>query len=404
MSAAIRSPKSRHRTGYVYVAVLMTTLIVGAVVASMLVVSTSRQQRFVDTRDHHAAVALAHDELHRRLAHSRTHPDWRTGQINNAFTNWRSGETWMAGGRGHVRHRWNDPDGDLHDDPVEPVDITIHAVVGRAEAAIEATLETVTQPSSVIEHAIACDDDLRVENSARLSCVRGVAAGDDVRADNGSRLYSPYAIYSDEASGMIAGDRIQDDSTLPTSDLIRLYSEGAVTIPQSALSVKKSQRRLIDLVLTTTQNPFGTSGPVYHIMLNNKDFVVENCHIEATLVVENASKVIFRQGNVVQGNPANHVSLITDAPIEVVDWRGESGTQRSLLSGLFYTSDNVEFVNRLDSTPIRVRGCVIANTCMVRTHTTIEKLDDLVLNPPRGFVEPVYLFVCPRTLRSVPSP
>ncbi|TWU03243.1 hypothetical protein [Neorhodopirellula pilleata] len=404
MQIKIRSLNTHRRSGYVYVAVLITTLIVSAVVASTLVVSTSRRQMQIDTRDHHAAMALAHDELQRQLAMSRTQTDWRTGQTNNVFTGWRSGQTWMAGGLGQVRHRWNDPDGDLHDNPVDPVEISIHATVGRAEAAIQATLEVETQPLSVLQHAIVCDDDLRVENGARLSCVRGVVAGDDVRADTGSRIYVPYAIYADEASGTIDGDQVQDDEPLPTFDLIDLYSQGAVVIPQNALSVHQSQRRLMDLVLTSTQNPFGVAGPVYHITLNNKDFVVENCHVEATLVIENASKVILREGNVMLGDPATKVSIITDAPIEVVNWRGEVGDERSVLSGLYYTSDNIQMVNRLDNTPIRMRGCIIANACTVQTHTTIEKLDDLNLDPPPGFLEPAFLMVRPRTLRSIASP
>jgi len=404
MAGAIQASSRHSRSGYVYVAVLMTTLIVSAIVASTLAVSTARRQRLMDTRDHHAAVSLAHDEVQRQLALSCTQTDWRFGQTNDVFTAWRSGEGWMANGHGRVRHRWNDSDGNLQDDIADPVEITVHAIVGRAEAAIQATLDTQTQPLSVLRHAIACDDDLIVENGSQLSCVRGVAAGDDVRADNGCRIYAPYAVYADEVSGTVAGDQVQEDTTLPTSDLIGLYSQRAITIPHNELSVHRSQRRLMDLVLTSTENPFGTPGPVYHITLNNKDFVIENCRVEATLVIENASKVIFRQGNLMLGDPATKVSIITDAPIEVVDWRGDRGDQRSLLSGLIYTSDNIEFINRLDVTPIRLRGCVIANACVIQTHTTIEKLDDLVLNPPPGFLEPAYLFIRPRTLRSLPSP
>lgn len=398
------SPSGQHhRPGYVYVAVLMTTLIVSAVVASTLAVSTSRLRRSVDTRDHRAAVALVHNELQRQLALSQTQPDWRSFQSHNEFSEWHSGQPWMGNGR--VRHRCTDDDGDIQDNPMDSIEITIHAVCGRAEAAIAATLDAETRALTLLRNAVSCSNNFQAQNQSQFVSASGIAAGNDVTSESGSRISSPYVIYSDQTSGNIEGDAIQGDIEMPANDLLALYSENAETIQANQLSTNASQRRMLNRVLTTTTSPFGDPAPVYYLNLNNQDLVIENCRIEATLVVANASNVIFRQGNVIGGDPTTRVSIVTDSPIEVADWRAETTDhQRSILSGLFYTTDRMQFTSRADQTPIRVRGTIIANDCVIQTHTTIQALHELTLTPPPGFVEMANLIVRPRTFKMIASP
>lgn len=422
------------RRGYVYVAVLMTTLLVASLVAATLTVSTSRFVQAIDTQDHRQAIGLAHDELHRQLALSATSADWRDDQTNGTFTSWHGGATtgpeeWMAEGRGEVRYQCSDSDGDLHDDPSDPVELMFHSKVGNAEAAIAATADSVVRPLSCLGNTVSSANDLRIENQSRFVSTSTVAAGHDVVVDSDARIAAPTVHYVNALTGTVAGDVAEENVELPTVDLVAMYTDGAVAIEASSLTSFNSQKRLEQHILTSTYSPFGAAGSVYKITLNNQVLAIEDCRIEATLVVEGATKVIIRESNLVLGDPTTGVSLITDAPIEIVQWQGElveasvgfnynpshapyDGTTdsanndvyRSELRGLFYTNDTFTVISRTDESPVNLLGCVVCHDFIVQTHTTISSMPELMSLPPEGFVKLDHLQLRPRTVRSVLSP
>lgn len=432
----LRTACHHSRGGYVYVAVLMTTLLVASVVAATLTVSTSRFAQAIDTQDHRQAIGLAHDELHRQLALSATMPDWRASQTDSAFTSWRGGEAtgpeaWMAQGRGEVRYQCLDSDGDLRDNPSDPVELTVHAKVGNAEAAIAATADAIVRPLNCLGHTVACANDFRVENQSRFVSTSTVAAGLNIEVDSDTYMAVPTVYYGDTVVGTVNGDAVEAETELevPSVDLVALYSDGAVTIPANSLNNFSSQKRLQRQILTSTHNPFGTAGPVYHITLNNQELAIEGCRIEATLVVEGATKVNIRESNLILGDPATGMSLITDAPIEIVDWQGEliessvgfnynpshtpyhgttdsanNDVYRSELRGLFYSSDTFTVHSRADQSPVNLVGSVVCHDFVVQTHTTISSMPELMEFPPQGFVKLKHLQLRPRTVRSVFSP
>lgn len=426
-----RRRRRLRRDGYLYVAVLVTTLMVAVMATGLVQTATrSRQSRLRDA-DHSQAVLLARAEIHRQLARAETVPDWTTEWTENAFSSWRTGMTWAAGGRGRVRHRVAALAGGLNN-PLESIDLTVHAQIGQCDAAITVTLDAQTTMHPACRYGVTCLDQMDLEPDVRLVSQLPVQVGDGLSSSTVAALTAPRIEVSPtpSPSSTVRGTWSAAAIEPVPSDVLALNAVGAVEIPSNSLGSQNGDRVLRNIVLTSTRNPYGQASPVYRISMNgNKGLRIENCRIEATLVVQNVSEVSILGGVIWTPPPGSSIALATDSEIEIRGWSrslselttgvnfnpagapldGRTDSQSddvfdTRLEGMFFSVDDFEVVSSADTLPVVVRGAILCETLHASVGLQIYAMDDVRLTPPPGLVQRSHYVIRPGTWRHVATP
>ncbi len=141
-------------------------------VTAALTISTSSLRGETDRSGRGQALRFAESEIHRQAAIMRTSSLWRSSETNNVFSNWHpiTANGVDVTGTSLVRHRFNDTDGLLADDLTDTVELTVHAKVGRSEAAITVRLESDPAPLNLLRYSVTAADDIQFESGGALSC------------------------------------------------------------------------------------------------------------------------------------------------------------------------------------------------------------------------------------------
>ncbi|NNE00245.1 MAG: hypothetical protein HKN47_23240, partial [Pirellulaceae bacterium] len=82
---AVRPPR---RAGYLYVAVLFTTLIIVATVTAGLSLSTANTRGEIDRIDRMSALRLAESQLQRVATQMQSENTWRSTATNSVYSDW----------------------------------------------------------------------------------------------------------------------------------------------------------------------------------------------------------------------------------------------------------------------------------------------------------------------------
>lgn len=432
----ISKPGRHHRRrpgGFLYVAVLFTTLIVMTVVATSLSISTTNLHGERDRAFRGEALRYAESEIHRLAAGMRTSSQWRSDSTNDVFTDWYSididGVAYEDNRQ--LRHRLVDVDGDLADDPSDSVTVTVHARVGRSEAALSVDLESDPAPLDLLRYSVVTTDDLRIESNASLSCERPVAVLEDCQGDPSGILTTPELRCSGTIDVTLRGDLAAGVGTLATDDVVATYVAAGTEIPVSLIPQPSGDLLLQDLVLGPTINPFGSPDPagIYWINAQGNKLVLSHCRISATLAVTNASDVELR-GGIVWGFPDSaEAILVTDGnlQIEAVEAmldetaRNTNFNPASLpyrrtqfnnttsdvyptqLAGVLYTSGELRIGPLVADAGLPIQGILMGHVVRIEGRVAITHLDEVLVEPPLGMADPTPMRLVRGTFRRIPT-
>lgn len=428
-----RRRRSPDRRGYIYLAVLFTSLVVVSTVAAALSISTA-SVRSANDRSHRAgALRLAESELHRLAAGMTTSAQWRTDATNNALSDWYS-ITVDGSSLSHsptLRYRLTDLDGLLDDDDYDPVEVTIEARIGRAQTAIVATLEPDPIPFDFLAFGITATDDIQIEGGS-LTSENSVQVNDDCKTNSSGVLTAPTLHVGDAVEFTVRGDIRPASVNAPSRSVLDSYIDRGTEINTVGIPQDGSSIFVEDIVLSATSNPYGSVDPhgIYWMDADGKDVEISYCRIDATLAIRNADR-IYISGGILWRYPTNpDAILISNSEIRFLDVemvldeddRGVNfnpptspylGTNSNLntddvygteLRGLIYTSANVRVNEMIDDETLRLVGAIYCRDLRVDGHLTVSQLDELQENPPRGLSDPTPMRFVRGSWRQIPSP
>lgn len=428
--------RRRHgrRQAFLYVAVLFTTLIVMVSVTAALTISTSNLRGETDRSSRGQALRFAESEIHRQASMMRTSSLWRSTATNNVFSAWHpiTANGIDVTGSSLVRHRFYDSDGLLADDLTDSVELTVHAKVGRSEAAITVQLESDPAPLNLLRYSVTAADDMRFESGGALSCERPVQVFDDCKTDTWGILTTPQLACSGDLQMTLRGDLVGSSVTLPGYDVVAKYIALGTELPLGSIPQSDGDLVIQDQLLSPTANPFGVTDPagIYWLDAGGRDVIISDCRFDATLSIQNAGQVEIR-GGIVWNYPTNpDVILATNAPIrftgveatldEAVRGRNfnpaSSPYRQSLsnntatdlypteLQGVVYSSDDFRLDPLISNTSLHVTGAIVAKDVRIDGYVTVTQLDELLSVPPPGLSDPTPMRFVRGTFRRVASP
>ena len=439
---AMAPPQRRHsaRGGFLYVAVLMISLIVMASVAAALTISTASLRGESARADRLESLQLAESEIHRLAALMSESADWRTDTNNNQFSNWRSVKVDNAAMDNlQVRHRLVDSDGDLADDPTDPVELTVHAKVGRSQAAVSVQLESAPVPLDLLNYSVTSERSLKFDKNAGgvLSCERPVQVGHNCDGAYHGILTTPRLECDGNIQITLRGDRTSDSITLPSEDVLDYYVDRGTEIRTDAIDAAIGHEAqggdlvLRDQLLSANDNPFGNTNPdgIYWIDCHHRKVKIFHCRFHATVVFVNANKVEIEDSVLWSYPTTPDVMIAADSEIKFKNIRtplhernrnknfNPSSTPfRETLSdssqddeyplelrGIIYSTGNVKF-EHTDNERISLAGLVVCREFRIDdARLSITHLDELLSNPPRPFVDPTPMRFVRGTFRRVPA-
>jgi hypothetical protein len=433
-----RRPKPM--TGFLYVAVLFITLIVMATVAAGLSISTSSLRGDTDRSSRLEALRLAESEIHRQAALMKTSSSWRTAATNNVFSSWQSiSVDGVPMTSIQVRHRIFDSDGDLADDPTDPVELTVHAKIGRSEAAVGVRLESNPVPLDLLQYSVTTNRHLRFDtwSGGVLTCERPVQVSRNCLGNSSGVITTPRLECDGNVKITLRGDLADDSVTLPSQDVFSYYVALGTEIPREAIPQTGDGNgnltlEIKDRLISPTANPFGDTDPagIYWIDADNRTVSISHCRIEATLVILDAAGVEVKEG--ITWNYPNSADVILaadsdislkhlDTPLDEADrgvnFNPPSSPYRQTLAnsttndvyppelrGIIYSTHNLELVHTHNNWAHLTGLIVCKNLWVDNAWLTITHLDELLSNPPPPFADPTSMRFVRGTYRRVPSP
>ncbi len=403
--------RHRRREGYLYVAVLFTSLLVATVVAAALSVSTSKLRRVNDSASRLGAIRLAESELHLQAARMQQSLGWRKSLQNNEFSSWRN----LSSGR--VRHRYNDVDGSLNDDPFDMVTLTVHAELNGAAIAVSAELTSRDSPTKPLRYNITTLSDLQISDSMHVATELPVQVGDDCNTSNVGYLITPQLEYSDLLTVGVSGDKDKHSVDTEVDDVLSRYLGVGTQINRNSIPQVSGDHVIQNVVLSATNNPYGTADPtgVYWIDGSNKDFIIRNCRIEATLVIRNGDTVQVTGAMVWNSIDPARASLITAKTINLESLQpmlseSSQGTNfnpthtphrngvanatnndlyPTTLGGVFYSEEDIVMTPMVNDERLHVVGALVATNVRISGRLSLTEVPELLIRPPLGFRDPV---------------
>ncbi len=426
----------RHRaaSGFLYVAVLFTTLLVMVVVSAALSISTSNLRGETDRTSRGEALRLAESAIQRQAAIMRTSSQWRTDSTNNVFSNWYgltlNGQN--ITGSSQIRHRYYDSDGDLADDFTDPVELTVHVKVGRSQRAVSVQFASDPEPFDLLDYAVTASRDLRIESNGALSCERAVQVDADGTGSNAGILTAPRLHCSGSVDFTLRGDLSPSSVVLPANDVLAKYIELGTQIPTAPIPRSGGDWIIRDRVLSPTVNPFGPldSNGIYWFDAGGDTVIISHCRFDATLAIRDAGEILV-EGGIAWSYPTSaDAILVSDSRIRFQNmqpWLVESDrsvnfnppaspyrgsmsnntlidTYPTEFRGVIYTTDNLRMDPLSPNRNLHVTGALIGDEVRIEGAVTVTQLRDLNSMPSAGLSDPTPMRFVRGTWRRIPTP
>lgn len=422
------------RGGYLYVAVLFTSLVVMAAVTAALSISTSILKGETDRTSRSDALWFVESELQRQMAIMKTSGAWRSSHTNDTFVAWHpfTLDGVNVTGDSVVRHRFTDVDGDLADDDFDSVQLTVHAKVGNSHAAVTVKLEPDPLPLDLLNYSITAGDDIRFEGGGTVVAERPVQVTDDAKTSSSGMLTTERLECSGNIQMTLRGELRGSSVTLPPRDVVAKYISMGTEIPAAAIPLSGTDLIIEDRLLTTNDNPFGPTDAagIYWIDAGGGRVEISNCRIEATLAITNCSTIEIG-GGIVWRYPldadvilATNTYVLLDSLEPILDeddvgvnFNPSSSPFRGTLSnatatdvyptelrGILYSSGNMRFNPMTDGSTLRVFGSIIGRDIRFDGHVAIHPLDEVLQTPPPGLSDPTPMRLIRGSYRRIPTP
>lgn len=184
--------------------------------------------------------------------------------------------------------------------------------------------------------------------------------------------------------------------------LITEYKALGEVIRYQKIPYTSGKRTLSNLTISTTSTPFGgwkSPKGVYYINCRNEELIIENCTIDATLVLDNATGITIKGNTTWKGPSSNFPAVIAESSGAMII---ENNTGTTSIQGIIYSNSDVQF----KGTDVSIQGTIItplnvysdANTNVVMTYTS-----DAFDTPAPGFAAPSRMMIIDDTYKQVAS-
>lgn len=309
-----QSGRRRHR-GAVYLAVLMTSLIVASLALAAVSAAHYYARDLNDEGDFRQAQLAADAALEWAVADINATSNWRSVRTNNVDT------LPLQLGNASIRYRLIDLDGLLADDPLDACEVLVTASVGAATCAWRAALEPAGAPLRCLGYALAAKDDIEPEAFA-MWCSDGlVGVGKSVTVNSAGSLTAD-CHYGDSVSGIVYGTLTTLGGNLetPTTSLLDHYAQKGVAINAAQLPLSGSTLVIDKQLLSSNTNSISSTvspSGIYVIDCENKTIDISNSRLVCTLVLRNVggnSKV--SQSVYWEAAQANYPALLVDGDFD----------------------------------------------------------------------------------------
>lgn len=398
------------RPGYLYIAVLFTTLLVSTVGLVALTNASLRMKSASDRRDFMVAQALAATAIEAGLFELRSADRWRADLVHN--TEYPSGG--LAFGQGTFAWKLLDEDGDLSDDDSDSVRLVGIGRVGNVVAAESVRLLPSGAPLSCLESAFHCDGNIAVNGTAlRFSTQQHISSNGNISVSGLLTSLDGDVEAVGSISGTINGSRTESAAArrLPGSSAFDYYLDNGTWIDVTALPQVDGRRQISQCVLNATNNPFGPTNPeaIYVVDCVDQEVRITDCRVNATLVLlRPASSSAVRGAIRWDAAVANYPALLVAGSIRMeldaaelseaslgvnfnpsgVPYAGITDQDRqdaypSDINGLVYISGNMNAV--ADGKDSIFRGSVICASINAHSNCHFTYRELLYSNPPPGF-------------------
>ncbi len=275
-----------NRDGYLYVGVMLLTMLVGLIGLTSAHVGCLHLQSAIDVNSSGQAAALASSATEYALAIIQNDAGWRTTYQDD--TEYPATPISMNGGT----WTWKlvDPDGDLNDDDSDFV-----CVVGIGRYAGSTIGQSVTafptgQPLPVLDYALHSDGTITFDPDVTLATDRIISSNGSISGPPSSQVVGD----ADATSGITApvtgsGNTGVNPRRMPGSSVFEYYQTRGTIIPVTELPLIGGTRTLEKTVLSPASNAFGTrnASGIYVIDCQNMVTQIRDCRIVGTLLLLN---------------------------------------------------------------------------------------------------------------------
>lgn len=426
-----RFRRRRDRAGYLYVAVLFTSLIVAGAIATAISLDTTRLKTGNAATDRESAIRLAESELHRASVLLTANPDWRDELKHGAASDWINYGTMMGTSNASARHRIDDEDGDLADDIFDDFHIISHAQFGAAQAAVSVQMETGFAPLDLLRYGVTTFDDLQCEDGATLVSERNIQVFDDCKTNTSGSITTSVLECSGSVPLAVRGDISTDDVQRPGFDVVGRYQDAGTEIPLASLSIHNGARAIRLAVVSPSSNPYGdvnTDG-YYWIDALGQQINITDSRIVATITIRNASRVVVTGAVSWEATVLGEAILVTDSQVvfDAVDpildetvlssnfnppatpYRNIDSNQTATdrfpteLRGIVYSEDEVDILPTSSGDPLAITGAVICDSLVIFHDLYVRSLDEMLTHVPIGLADPTQQRFKMGTFRRVPT-
>ncbi|MCA9041587.1 MAG: carbohydrate binding domain-containing protein [Planctomycetaceae bacterium] len=225
------------RRGSLYLSVLMVTVLVSLLGMSALVVKRVQRRNHQAAMDASQARFIAQSALRIAMLDIENDPDWRYNFPNGT---WETDVSLMGGT--YTIEGYDPSDGDLSDNPEEPVVLIATGSKGSARQKTQLTLNPVNRGYSFLEKALVSQDIVTVTNGSYVYCNQFLTANIDIVAESGSTVTADVEAYDKvEGDGTYYGTTevgVEQEAFPNKDDILSYYLARGTEIDYSSIQDK----------------------------------------------------------------------------------------------------------------------------------------------------------------------
>ena len=310
----VRLPHSR--SGYLYVAVLMTALIISMMGLVALSSATLRTSTSADHNNQVQAELLAQSAIEDCLQKLASNSSWRSTWTHDTET------TPVVLGTGTFSWKLIDDDGDLADDDSDSVRVIGIGRVGRIVSAESVRLIASGLGLDCLQHPLVCNAVIKTSPFCSIYTDQTVFSNDDVMANAAFSSIQGNAAAVGKISGNVSGTitEFAPAKRMPGSSALDYYLDNGTYISAADISAAVGSLLITKQLITPAINPFGSTNAegIYVIDCQNTMIKIRDCRIVGTLVILNPGNNSALSGSLCwESAVANYPALIVAGDIKM---------------------------------------------------------------------------------------
>lgn len=273
------------RYGGVYIAVLMTSLLVCALAMTAVCTSHAEAKRQYRSRNLFQLKLDAHNALNIALAQINSASDWRTRFPHQ------SSVSLPAVSQATIQFYLNDSDGQIGDDVRDPVDIIASSQLNDASYRLRVALVPDGEPFPSLEHCLAAEASINVQSGGSWNCNPSIAAGQNIDC-TGTSVCSN--CYSPSVTGNIHGPQhaLAQPIVMPNERFIEHFERLGTSLSLAPiLGVKLVWGAALSPRVNTLGGPTNPLG-IYILDCEGHGLTIASSRIQGTLVIKNCGGTV----------------------------------------------------------------------------------------------------------------